>query len=151
MLIGVVSDTHGSLPDSVAVALAGVDHIVHAGDVGSQRVLDSLEAIAPVVAVHGNMDSGELEWRLPDTAVVRFGSCRILLGHKVEHLRRHAALPDADIVVSGHTHRALIERVGDVLYVNPGAAGAPGRDGRGPTVAVIDCAAQPPEARIIDL
>lgn len=151
MLVGVISDTHGSLPESVAEAFSGVERIVHAGDIGSQRVLDTLAAIAPVVAVRGNMDSGELEWRLPDTAVVRVGACRILLGHQVGHLMPPGAMPDADVVVSGHTHRAHIERSGDVLFVNPGSAGEAGRDGRGPTVAVIDCAVQPPEARIIDL
>jgi hypothetical protein len=151
MLVGVIADTHGSLPESVARAFRGVGQIVHAGDVGSQRVLDELGEIAPVVAVRGNMDTGELEWRLPDTAIVRCDGRRLVVSHIGEHLTQSGAGFEADVVVSGHTHRARVTRASGVLYVNPGAAGRRGRDGRGPTVAVLDCAADPPEAWIIDL
>jgi putative phosphoesterase len=151
MLIGIIADTHGSLPDAVSEVFADVDRIIHAGDVGSQLVLDGLEAIAPVTAVRGNMDTGGLEWRLPDTAVVHAGTCRILVGHKAEHLAPLAESTPADVIVSGHTHRARVERIGDVLRVDPGPAGSAGRDGRGPTVALLDCAVDPPEARIVDL
>lgn len=151
MLVGLISDTHGSMPPSVADAFAGVERIVHAGDVGSQPILDELELIAPVVAVRGNMDAGELEWRLPDTAVARIGGCRLMVCHDLGALRRKGLPADVDVFVSGHTHQTAIERIDDVLFVNPGSAGRPGRDGRGPTVAVLDCAAQPPVARIIDL
>lgn len=148
MRVGVISDTHGVLPPGLDGAFAGVERIIHAGDIGSQCVLTELEAIAPVVAVRGNMDTGELEWRLPDRAVVRLAGRRIVVAHKLPDAGDTAA---ADVVVTGHTHRALIERRGALLHVNPGPAGAPGRDGRGPTVAVLDLAADPPEASIIDL
>lgn len=151
MLVGIISDTHGTLPPGVAAAFDGVERIVHAGDIGSQRVLDELEAIAPVVAVRGNMDTGELEWRLQDSAVVRIDGCRIFVCHKIEHAMRNGVAPEVDVVVTGHTHRARVERRGDVLFVNPGPGGAEARDGRGPTVAVLDCAADPPIARIVDL
>lgn len=150
MLIGIVSDTHGTLPDTIDAAFAGVERIVHAGDVGSQAVLARLEAIAPVVAVRGNIDTGELEWRLPDTAAPRFGDHRLLISHKKP--AKAADLPqDADVVITGHTHRAAVERVGDVLFINPGSAGGHNRDGRGPTAALLDLAAQPLTATIIDL
>ena len=150
MLIGVISDTHGTVHPSVAAIFEGVDRIIHAGDVGSRRVLDELELIAPVIAVRGNMDTGELAWRLQDTAMVRAGECRVLVVHKVEDIARGSG-PDASVVVSGHTHRARIETRKGVLYVNPGPAGSDGRDGRGPTVALLDCTVHPPQARIIDL
>jgi len=149
MLVGVISDTHGSLPGTVASVFDGVERIVHAGDVGSQRVLDELGAIAPVIAVRGNMDHGELEWRLPDTATISLAGRRLFVSH--------VAGPDPepasgiDVVISGHTHRSRVHRAGRVLFVNPGSAGRPGRDGRGPTAALLDLAAHPPGARIVDL
>ncbi len=151
MLIGVVSDTHGTLPASIGSALAGVDRIIHAGDIGAQRVLDELSAIAPVTAVRGNMDSGDLCWRLLDTATVRAGEARILVTHKASEVVA-AGIPDGvTVVVSGHTHRPAIERIGDVLFVNPGSAGGHNRDGHGPTAAIIDMDAVPPSARVIEL
>ena len=148
---GVVADTHGSLPPSIDSALAGVDRIVHAGDVGGQRVLDRLEAIAPVVAVRGNMDADDLGWRLPERAVVRAGEKRILVGHIRETLIANGVPESIDVIVTGHTHRASIKQSGDVLFVNPGSTGSRGRDGRGPTAAIIDLSVEPPEAWIVDL
>lgn len=151
MRIGIVSDTHGTLPGSIGDALAGVDRILHAGDIGGQRILDELEAIAPVTAVRGNMDTGELEWRLLDQAVLRLDDVRIMVSHRADHVIA-AGIPDGvGIVVSGHTHRPAIERIGEVLFVNPGSAGGHNRDGRGPTAAIIDLSTSPPSARIIDL
>lgn len=148
MLVGVLSDTHGVLPEGIGEAFRGVERIVHAGDIGPVRIISELEAIAPVIAVRGNMDTGELGWRLPDRAVVSLADRRVVIVHDP------AAAGDeshADVVVTGHTHRAAVERRGDTLFVNPGSAGAPGRDGRGPTVAILDLAADSPAARIIDL
>jgi hypothetical protein len=150
MLIGAVSDTHGTLPESIDAAFAGVELIVHAGDVGSQAVLVRLEAIAPVIAVRGNMDTGELEWRLPDTAAPRFGGHRLLIAHKKTAVAGGPP-PGVDVVITGHTHRAAVERVGGVLFVNPGSAGGHNRDGRGPTAALLDLSAQPLTATIVDL
>lgn len=151
MRLGAVSDTHGALPESTASILGGVDRIVHAGDIGGQRVLDELEAIAPVTAVRGNMDSGGLEWRLLDTAVLRLDGIRILVTHKASGVVSRGIPEGVSVVVSGHTHIPGVERVGDVLFVNPGSAGGKNRDGRGATAAIIDLGVSPPEARIVDL
>lgn len=150
MLVGVVSDTHGWLPEAVAETLAGVEHIVHAGDVGSERVLDELRAIAPVTAVRGNMDSGTLAWRLPDRAVLRAGPHRVLIGH-IESQLRAGGLPEGtDVLVVGHTHRVRVEREGDLLIVNPGAAGGQPRGGRH-SLVLLDLAGERPEARPVVL
>jgi len=151
MRLGAVSDTHGSLPGSAASVLAGVDRIVHAGDIGSQRVLDELGAIAPVTAVRGNMDAGELEWRLLDIAVLRLDDVRIVVTHKASSVISSGIPEGTSVVVSGHTHIPGIERVGDVLFVNPGSAGGKNRDGSGATAAIIDLGVSPPEAWIVDL
>jgi hypothetical protein len=151
MKLAAVADTHGTLPASAASVLAGVDRIVHAGDIGGQRILDELESIAPVTAVHGNMDTGELEWRLLDTAVLRLEETRILVAHKASDVIASGVPEGVSVVVSGHTHRPTVERVGDVLFVNPGSAGGQNRDGRGATAAIIDLSVTPPSAHIVDL
>lgn len=151
MLLGVISDTHGVLPPSVGDAFAGVQRIIHAGDIGAPWVLRRLEDIAPVVAVKGNMDSGDLPRRLQDRALVREGGCRILVVHDLARALRKGLPADISLVVDGHTHRAVVEQLRGVLRVNPGSAGGRSRDGRGPTAALVDCSACPPSARIIDL
>jgi len=150
MLVGVVSDTHGRLSERVRDAFADVEHIIHAGDIGGGWILDRLKAIAPVTAVRGNTDRDELEWRLNDRAVVDLAGHRILVFHEPD-TRRGPVQPGVDIVVNGHTHRSRAERVNGVLFVNPGSAGMRGRDGRGPTVAVLDLSGDVTSATIIDL
>jgi len=134
MLLGVVSDTHvgtriARLPRDLAASLAGVDLILHAGDLVDPRVLRDLERVAPVVAVAGNCDHG----RLPVSAVVRAGDYAIGLVHRAPrlldqgHLRALFGEP-VSCVVCGHTHVSAIERHNDVLVVNPGSPVFP-RDG----------------------
>ena len=151
MIVGLIADTHGRLPPTVHAVMAGVERIIHAGDVGGQEVLDELETIAPVVAIRGNMDSGALAWRLQEQAVVRLGDHRILVRHIGRTLEPSDGLAGVDVVVVGHTHRASIERRGDVLFVNPGAAGGEPRDDRGATCALLDLSGDRPEARIVEL
>jgi uncharacterized protein len=127
MLVGLVSDTHGLIRPEIFTALAGVDLILHAGDVGGHGVLTELSAIAPVRAVYGNTDSpGEpgLE------ATLRFDiegrSIHVSHGHELSGsptADRLLARYTADIIVYGHTHKPLVERAGPRLVVNPGAAG----------------------------
>lgn len=150
MLVGVISDTHGKLNEVVSDVFADVDQIIHAGDIGGRRVLDELELIAPVIAVRGNVDHDELEWRLNDTAVVTLAGHKIMVFHEPKALG--GPVPEGiEVVVNGHTHRSRVERVGGVLFVNPGSAGMRGRDGRGPSVALLDLSSATPEARIVDL
>jgi putative phosphoesterase len=139
--IGLISDTHGKLRPKVFDVLAGVDLILHAGDVGPIDILTELEAIAPVHAVLGNTDSWELQPRVKESVELELEGKRILLvhGHQLgaptaERLR--AAWPDADIIVYGHTHRQRIDRIDGRLIVNPGAAGAARFDLK-PAVAIL--------------
>jgi putative phosphoesterase len=123
MLIGVISDTHGYVDPRLPAAFAGVDAIVHAGDVGGPHVLEALRAMAPLHAVYGNNDEklGGLGLRLHedfDLAGLRFH-----LVHQLPHARPGDA---TDVLVFGHSHRTLIEQRGPALYVNPGAAGRVG-------------------------
>jgi putative phosphoesterase len=124
--IGLISDTHGMLRPSVFDALAGVELILHAGDVGGDEILDELAAIAPVEAVHGNTDppgnprlAAAIDRRLEGLSI------HMSHGHElgVPSVARLLARYDADVIIYGHTHRGLIERHGTRLVVNPGAAG----------------------------
>ncbi|OFV79590.1 MAG: hypothetical protein A2W26_01420 [Acidobacteria bacterium RBG_16_64_8] len=141
IVIGVLSDTHGHLYPQVREALKGVDHIIHAGDVGSGHVLTALKAIAPVTAVRGNCDQEAWAEILPLEAELEMGGARILVGHISGRLRDRlrpvlgAPGPSAfRVVVSGHTHRVESEEREGILHLNPGSAG-PERFGHPRTVA----------------
>jgi len=121
-LIGVISDTHGLVRPQAIEALEGVDMILHAGDVGNQEVLDTLNEIAPVVAVRGNNDKGEWAESLPDWEVVEIGNVSIYMLHDVKEIDISPA-GSFQVVVSGHSHKPAIEERRGVLYVNPGSAG----------------------------
>ncbi|HUG02304.1 MAG TPA: metallophosphoesterase family protein [Longimicrobiales bacterium] len=139
--IGIISDTHGRIPARALEALRGVDRILHAGDIGDPGLLAELEAVAPVTAVHGNMDGPELRDTVPAEAVIETDGRTIVLMHG-DALRDQsvatfrAARPEADMVVHGHTHRVRVERDELPWVVNPGSAGDP-RKGDPPTVAIV--------------
>lgn len=140
--IGLISDTHGLLRPDVHRAFKGVSLILHAGDVGGDEILDELALIAPVKAVFGNCDHPD-DPRLKERLDLTLGGLRIHVSHGHELGRPGSAAIsaayDADICVYGHTHRQLIERVGERLVVNPGAAG-PRRFDLVPTVARLTIA-----------
>ena len=123
--IGLISDTHGLLRDEALAALRGSDRIVHAGDIVDPRILDTLAQIAPLTAVRGNNDQGEWAQRLPETAVLQAGAISILVIHDLKTLPSGAAAGH-QVVVSGHSHKPVIEQHQGVLYVNPGSAGPRG-------------------------
>ena len=123
VLVGVISDTHGLLRPEALEALKGSDLILHAGDVGDPEILASLEALAPVVAVRGNMDGGELGRGLEGTQVVEVATHLIYLLHDVGSLDLDPGAAGLSAVIFGHSHRAEIREDRSVLYFNPGAAG----------------------------
>lgn len=127
MLIGLISDTHDMLRSQVHEALAGVELILHAGDVGEDAILDELETIAPVLAVYGNTDAPGRR-RLAESIDRTLGGLRVHVSHGHEvgspTPERLVQRYDAEVIVYGHTHRQLVTRIGSQLIVNPGAAGA---------------------------
>lgn len=138
MFVGLISDTHGLIRPEALEALASVEVILHAGDVGGRAVLDALSAIAPVQAVHGNTDAPD---SLPAAidCVLAGVSIHVSHGHEVGQPSpaRMAARYAADVIVYGHTHRSVVAQVGRSLVVNPGAAGPRRFDVR-PSVAVLE-------------
>lgn len=120
--IGIISDTHGLLRPEAERGLTGVDHIIHAGDIGCPEIVDALRCIAPVTAIRGNVDCGEWAREYPDTILVRLAGKSIYVLHDLNSLQADPG-GGIDVIVSGHSHVPKIDRVGGVLYLNPGSAG----------------------------
>ncbi len=123
MKVGVVSDTHGLLRPEVSPALAGVERILHLGDVGNPAILKSLEKIAPVTAVRGNIDRTGPCSRLPETDVLLLEGLYIYLLHDIDTLHLDPAAAKFAAVLYGHSHRPKVSRHKGVLYFNPGSCG----------------------------
>ncbi len=123
MLIGVISDTHGLMRPEALTALRGVEHILHAGDVGNIAVLERLREIAPVTAIRGNVDVSGACAELPATDVVELGDKLFYLVHSVHDLDINPVAAGVAMVVSGHSHKASVEVRGGVVFFNPGSAG----------------------------
>ena len=123
MLIGVISDTHGLMRPEALAALHGVEHILHAGDVGDIAVLDRLREIAPVTAIRGNVDVSGPCAELPATDVVELGDKLFYLVHSVHDLDINPVSAGVTMVVSGHSHKASVEVRDGVVFFNPGSAG----------------------------
>jgi uncharacterized protein len=122
-MIGVISDTHGLLRPEAIAALRGAEHILHAGDVGDPLILDSLREIAPVTAISGNIDVHGPCAYLPATEVVTLHDRIFYVLHDRHMLDLDPAAAGFSAVISGHSHRPLIEWRRGVLYLNPGSAG----------------------------
>jgi len=153
IVAGLISDTHGLLRPGVHTALEGVDLIIHAGDVGGSDILDELRLIAPVHAVYGNTDpagdpnlQGELTIPLDGIEV------HVSHGHELGSPtpEKLVAAYHHQVIIYGHTHLPLIERIGEQLVVNPGAAG-PRRFKLAPSVALMTIAGGRAEVEIVSL
>ena len=142
MLIGVISDTHGLLRPEALDALAGVEHIIHAGDIGSPEIVPRLEEVATVTAIRGNLDTQAWARDLPAWEVVTLAGRTIYVIHDLGELDRDPAAAGFDLVSSGHSHQPKTEIVGGVVYLNPGSAG-PRRFTLPTTLATVDLNALP--------
>jgi putative phosphoesterase len=121
--IGVISDTHGLLRPEAVAALAGVERIVHAGDIGSPEVIAALQRIAPVSAVRGNNDREAWAADIPETEVVEVGAVSLYVLHDLHELDLDPRAAGFAAVIAGHSHQPRREERDGVLYLNPGSAG----------------------------
>jgi putative phosphoesterase len=150
MLIGVISDTHGLLRPEALTALAGSEHILHAGDVGDPGILERLRAIAPVTAIRGNVDVGGAYSLLPDTELVQLGGRGIYMLHDRHALDLDPIAAGISVVVSGHSHHPAIQWHKGILYFNPGSAG-PRRFSTPVSVGFLTVTEAGVEAKIVEL
>ena len=123
MRIGLISDTHGLLRPEALRALAGVERIIHAGDIGKPEVIEALRNIAPVDAVRGNNDKAPWATQFPLSLALKFQDVGIHVLHDVRELDVDPAAAGFQVVIAGHSHKPQITERDGVLFVNPGAAG----------------------------
>jgi uncharacterized protein len=121
----VVADLHGRFDPLLPEVLAGVSGILAAGDLVDEALLGRLAALAPTSAVRGNNDTSPGFLQLPEFLLVEAASFRLLIAHdrRDRRLAREIARHQPDVLVVGHSHRPLVERVGSLLVVNPGSCG----------------------------
>jgi hypothetical protein len=151
--LGLISDTHGFLDSRLPRIFRGVDHILHAGDIGSDHLIAQLESIAPVTAVLGNNDDSPL---FPLTKTTVLGELKFLVHHIVaprslpDELSTRIARERPDAVVFGHSHQQFCERVNGVLFINPGYAGKP-RFGAPRSVALLEATGKEMQVKFVPL
>lgn len=148
--IGIISDTHGRLPQSVVKVFQKTDLIIHAGDIGDPEILADLAEIAPTTAVRGNMDMGAWSSQYRKTETITIAGKRLHVIHEFHHLDLQADASPYHVVIYGHTHRPQVDKRKGVLYVNPGSAVQP-RFGYPPSVALLEINGEAINARLIDL
>ena len=148
--LGIISDTHGHLPAVIHQIFRGVDAILHAGDIGDAGILDELRLIAPVVAVRGNMDWGDWARKLPGAELLGIGNLKIGIVHDPYQLPAEFNAGNCQVIINGHTHKAMIEEKKQILYINPGSAGQP-RSNRPASVAILRIGDSRLNAEIIPL
>lgn len=148
--LGLISDTHGLLRKEALRALSESDLILHAGDVGSPDLLESLRKVAPVVAVRGNVDNGAWADALPVTEVIHAGGVQIYMLHILSDLDLNPKASGFSIVLSGHSHKPSQTEKDGVLYVNPGSAG-PKRFQLPVAVARLDLQTKPWRVEFVDV
>ncbi len=121
--IGLIADTHGLLRPEALAALADSDLLIHAGDIGKPEVVAALKKIAPLVAIKGNNDTDSWARHLPETKKITLGALKLYVIHNVKELSFDPAARGFRVVISGHSHKPVIQTKDNVLFVNPGSAG----------------------------
>ena len=145
MKVGVISDTHGTVHKAVFDVFNGAEHILHAGDIGDEDIIVELETIAPVTAVHGNVDHFPISSRYPSHQIVELNGYKILLYHIPafpkerwqDQLSKPGLAKDIRVIVNGHTHMGEIDWQDQVMFLNPGSA-KKGRHGAPRSVAILE-------------
>jgi putative phosphoesterase len=148
--LGLISDTHGLLRPEAIAFLRGSDYIVHAGDIGDAGVLRELERLAPLTVVRGNNDTGPWAQKIAETEVLRVEGVSLYVLHDLADLAIDPKASGHQVVVSGHSHKPLVEKRDGVLYVNPGSAG-PRRFKLPIAVAQLEIAGKSVKARLVEL
>lgn len=120
--IGVISDTHGLLRPEAEKYLEGSNLIIHAGDIGNSAIINKLRKIATIYAIRGNVDKEKWADEFPDTLELEILNKKIFIIHNIKEVNVSNE-KIYDIIISGHSHKPLIEKINGILYLNPGSAG----------------------------
>jgi putative phosphoesterase len=153
MKLGLISDTHGFLDPRLTRIFKGVDHILHAGDIGPDFIIAQLEAIAPVTAVLGNNDESPC---FPLTQIKQLGDVKFLVHHIVtprelaSELKARIQEVKSDVVMFGHTHKPFDQVIGGIRFINPGYAGPP-RFAMDRSVVLLEISGKKLELRFVKL
>jgi len=150
MRVGVISDTPGLLRPEALERLAGVEHILHAGDIGRAGIVERLAEIAPVTAIRGNVDTADWARVYPERVSVELSGHVVLMVHDRKALGDGGVPGEVSVVVFGHSHKPSAGAEGSVLFLNPGSAG-PQRFRLPVTLGVLDLGQAVPSARIVEL
>lgn len=148
--IGVISDTHGLLRPEALDALQGSELILHAGDIGKPEILDALSHIAPVRAIRGNNDDQEWASHLPECEIITVDDVQVYMLHDVKQMKIDPVRAGHDVVISGHSHKPMVEERDGVLFLNPGSAG-PRRFKLPVSIATLKVDGEQVSAEIIEL
>ena len=156
--IGIISDTHNHLPKEINTLFSGVDYIFHAGDIGEAPILQQLHNIAPTQAIYGNMDLYTLSSVLPAQISLKIEDFQILMQHNIGNLYNYYwklhnknLKPFPDIIIFGHTHRAVYEKIEGTLFINPGSS-SQGRGGSPASVMKLTLSkGENPQYKIIEI
>ena len=149
-LIGVISDTHGHLPAGVQKAFEKVDLIIHAGDVGDEKVLKELSQMAPIVAVSGNMDSEKWASNLPTSECIEIGPTVVYVVHIPNRIEVAPGDSEFKAIITGHTHRPDVYERNGITFLNPGSASYP-KFGHPASVALLKLQRDALNVRLIEL
>jgi len=149
-IIGVISDTHSLLRPEALSALKNSELILHAGDIGKFEVIETLNRVAPVLAIRGNNDRGAWAKSLPDVLTLQANGIKFQVIHNVHDLVENPIQTGVSAVISGHSHMPAINRRDEVLYLNPGSAG-PRRFKLPVAVGLIYLHGKKIRARIVEL
>lgn len=143
MRIGIISDTHNSIPLSIEKVFKETDLILHAGDIGSQEILNRLKSITNVQAVCGNTDIYTLSENLPSQITFKVEGMIILMLHDIGsinsflwRIRKENFQPLPQIIIYGHTHSPIFQKINNIYFLNPGSAGKP-KTGQRATVMIL--------------
>ena len=147
--IGILSDTHGHLPNAVHSIFKDIDLVLHAGDVGKYDIIIELETIAPVYAVYGNVDGDDLRRRTEFLRIIHLDGYTLLLTHAPAKLET-PPYEKGLVRIFGHTHTPKIVKEGNILTLNPGSCSYP-RGSKGPSVCLLQLGPDGPKAEIIYL
>lgn len=148
--IGIISDTHGLFREVLKDIFSGVEMILHAGDIGDEKVLFELNNIAHTIAVYGNTDNINIRYHYPKTKQITFFDRSIYLLHNLEWLDIVPSSAGIDIVIHGHTHIPEIIYEDGVLFLNPGSAGQK-RAQKPVSVAIIEFSKQKINPKLIEI